>query len=53
MCVAGPGGVDAIERTLHIPGDRAAVRDRTTTAGMHLLRRALLEAGAEQPPSAA
>jgi nicotinamide-nucleotide amidase len=53
VCVAGPGGDEAIERTLHIPGDRAAVRDRTTTAAMHLLRRALLTAGAERPPSAA
>ena len=55
VCVAGPDGPGggAIERTLHIPGDRAAVRDRTTTAAMHLLRRASLEAGAEQPPSAA
>ena len=52
VCVAGPEGA-LIERTLKVPGDRASIRDRTTTAAMHLLRRALLEAGAEQPPSAA
>ena len=26
------------ERTVHLPGSRADVRDRTTTAAMHLLR---------------
>jgi nicotinamide-nucleotide amidase len=30
-----------IVRRLRIPGDRAAVRDRTTTAALHLLRRVL------------
>ena len=50
VCVSGPEGA-LVERTLHVPGDRASVRDRSTTATMHLLRRALLEAGAE--PSAA
>jgi nicotinamide-nucleotide amidase len=45
VCVAGPA-VDRVERTLHLPGDRAMVRDRTTTAVLHLLRRALLAAGA-------
>ena len=33
-----------IERAIRLPGDRAAVRERTTTLAMHLLRRALLEA---------
>jgi nicotinamide-nucleotide amidase len=45
VCVAGPGGA-SLERTLQLPGDRATVRDRTTTAVMHLLRRALLAGGA-------
>jgi nicotinamide-nucleotide amidase len=51
VCVSGPGPV-RVERTLAIPGDRASVRERTTTAGLHLLRRALLEA-AERPSTAA
>jgi nicotinamide-nucleotide amidase len=45
VCVAGPG-VARLERTLQLPGDRATVRDRTTTAVMHLLRRVLLAGGA-------
>jgi nicotinamide-nucleotide amidase len=44
VCVAGPGE-ERLDRTLQLPGDRAAVRDRTTTAVMHLLRQALLTAG--------
>jgi nicotinamide-nucleotide amidase len=48
ICVSGPVRV---ERTLLIPGDRAAVRERTTTAALHLLRRALLE-GAERSTAA-
>lgn len=30
-----------LQRDLHLPGDRAEVRDRSTTIGMHLLRCAL------------
>jgi nicotinamide-nucleotide amidase len=33
-----------LERTVLLPGDRAAIRERTTTAVMHLLRRVLLAA---------
>ncbi len=44
VCVAGAGGAPLIERAIRLPGDRAAVRERTTTLAMHLLRRALLEA---------
>ena len=44
VCVAGPDGA-VLERTLQLPGDRATVRDRTTTAVMHLLRRVLLAGG--------
>ncbi len=51
VCVSTRDSV-LIERAVRIPGDRAAVRDRTTTLGLHLLRRALLE-GREAPPSAA
>ena len=44
VCVSGPDG-GVLERTLQLPGDRATVRDRTTTAVMHLVRRALLAGG--------
>jgi nicotinamide-nucleotide amidase len=44
VCVVGPGG-DRLERTLHLPGGRAVIRDRTTTAVMHLLRRLLMAGG--------
>jgi nicotinamide-nucleotide amidase len=43
VCVAGPDGSPVIERAIRLPGDRGAVRDRTTTLAMHLLRRALLD----------
>ena len=52
VCVAGAGGEPLIERRVQMPGDRAAVRDRTTTLAMHLLRRALLE-GRQASPTAA
>jgi len=32
---------DRIDRRLQLPGDRAMIRDRTTTVAMHLLRRLL------------
>jgi nicotinamide-nucleotide amidase len=32
-----------IDRVLELPGDRATVRERSTTVTMHLLRRLLLE----------
>ena len=32
-----------ITRTVHLPGDRADIRDRSTTVAMHLLRRVLSE----------
>jgi nicotinamide-nucleotide amidase len=51
VCVAGASGEVLIERTVRLPGDRAAVRERTTTLAMHLLRRALL--GADARPSSA
>ena len=38
-----------IERAVRLPGDRAAVRERTTTLAMHLLRRALLEGRQASP----
>jgi competence/damage-inducible protein CinA-like protein len=48
VCVCVASGAERSERTLHLPGDRAMVRDRTTTAVMHLLRRLLLAAGAAE-----
>lgn len=41
VCVCVVSGLRRIERTLQLPGDRASVRDRTTTAVMHYLRRLL------------
>ena len=40
LCVAVGGG-ERIERTVQLPGNRAMVRERTTTVAMHLLRRLL------------
>jgi nicotinamide-nucleotide amidase len=41
VCVCVATGESRLERTLQLPGDRAMIRDRTTTAVMHLLRRLL------------
>jgi nicotinamide-nucleotide amidase len=41
VSVAHAGG-ERIDRTVRLPGDRAMVRERTTTVAMHLLRRLLL-----------
>ena len=40
ICVAGPDGRDA--RALQLPGSRTAVRERSVTMAMHLLRHLLL-----------
>jgi nicotinamide-nucleotide amidase len=46
LCVAGAGdGAPRLERTVLLPGDRASVRERSTTVGLHLLRRVLLGDG--------
>jgi nicotinamide-nucleotide amidase len=39
VSVAGPEG--RLDRAMRLPGDRAMVRERTTTVVMHLLRRLL------------
>ena len=39
VCLCVSTGSDSAERTIHVPGDRATVRDRTTTAALHMLRR--------------
>ena len=36
VAVAGPAGV--LERTLHLPGGREDVRDRSTTVALHMVR---------------
>lgn len=41
FCVALTGG-PAVIRCVRVPGERADVRERSTTVAMHLLRRALL-----------
>jgi len=41
LCLASRDGGRRIERTVQLPGGRAAVRERTTTVAMHLLRRLL------------
>jgi nicotinamide-nucleotide amidase len=53
VCVADTAGLPLIERRVKLPGDRAAVRDRTTTLALHLLRRALLEGRGEASSTAA
>jgi nicotinamide-nucleotide amidase len=45
LCVAARDR-SRLERTMRIPGDRAAIRERSTTAAMHMLRRVLLAGGA-------
>ncbi len=39
-CVLGSDGA-SMARSVRLPGDRAEVRDRSTTIAMHMLRRAL------------
>ncbi len=45
VCVCVSSDSERLERTLHLPGGRAVVRDRTTTAVMHLLRRLVTAGG--------
>ena len=40
-------------RDIRLPGDRAEIRDRSTTVAMHLLRRVLSEGAAAEAPEAA
>jgi nicotinamide-nucleotide amidase len=48
VCICVSSASDRVERTLQLPGGRAVVRDRTTTAVLHLLRRLLLAGGAAE-----
>ncbi|PQM45661.1 CinA-like protein [Mycobacterium talmoniae] len=43
MCV-GDGA--ALSRTVRLPGNRADIRERSTTVALHLLRRALSDPAA-------
>jgi nicotinamide-nucleotide amidase len=45
LCVAARDG-SRLERTVLVPGDRASIRERTTTVALHMLRRVLLAGGA-------
>jgi nicotinamide-nucleotide amidase len=47
ICLKTADGRGSIARDLRLPGDRAEIRDRSTTVAMHLLRRLLL---GEDPP---
>jgi nicotinamide-nucleotide amidase len=42
VCVSVADGTHTMTRTVHLPGDRAAVRDRSATVALHMLRRVLL-----------
>ena len=46
-CAGAPSSPTARElaRDVRLPGDRAEIRDRSTTVGMHLLRRAAARGG--------
>lgn len=46
FCVMLTNG-STVTRCVRVPGERADVRERSTTVAMHLLRRALIEAGAQ------
>ena len=41
VCLSVAGDDDRLDRTVRLPGDRAMVRDRTTTVTMHMLRELL------------
>jgi nicotinamide-nucleotide amidase len=43
----------SLTRTVHLPGDRADIRDRSTTVAMHMLRRVLSAAPAPTTPAPA
>jgi nicotinamide-nucleotide amidase len=42
-------GGRSLTRQLSLPGDRATIRDRSTTVAMHLVRRLLLGEGDPAP----
>lgn len=50
VCFSISTGAGArLTRTVHLPGSRADVRDRSTTVAMHLVRRVLLAADPAPP----
>jgi nicotinamide-nucleotide amidase len=44
VCISVSTSADAEERVVRLPGDRATIRDRTTTVSLHMLRALLLRA---------
>jgi competence/damage-inducible protein CinA-like protein len=44
VCISVSTATDAEERVVRLPGDRAMIRDRTTTVSLHMLRALLLRA---------
>ncbi|HET6549130.1 MAG TPA: nicotinamide-nucleotide amidohydrolase family protein, partial [Solirubrobacter sp.] len=42
VCLSVASATDAVERTVHLPGARSDIRDRTTTVALHMLRALLL-----------
>jgi nicotinamide-nucleotide amidase len=46
LSVAGPAGA-LLTRSVSLPGGRADVRDRTTTVALHMVRRLLVDLGAD------
>ncbi len=46
------GSGECLTRTVHLPGARADVRDRSTTVALHLVRRVLLGEGSTAAPTA-
>ena len=49
-CAWPRAGGARVERTVQLPGDRADVRERTTTVAMHMLRALLLDVTPPLPP---
>jgi nicotinamide-nucleotide amidase len=52
VCLCVSSADRAIERTVHLPGSRADVRDRTTTTAMHMLHELLGPAKRDGPSEA-
>ncbi len=46
LAIAGPAEETSTARSVRLPGGRAEVRERAVTVAMHMVRRALLTAGA-------
>jgi nicotinamide-nucleotide amidase len=49
VALAGVASTTSVSRTMRLPGNRADIRERSTTVAMHLLRRVLSEADRKTP----